>query len=392
MDSIKDRIFKKSAQQRLPLTGAFELSPVCNFSCKMCYVRKSMAEVNEEGGLMPPSFWLDMAEQARSGGTLFPLLTGGEVFVYPHFREIYEEMNRMGMQISINSNGSLITEDTVQWLRQIPPQRINITLYGASDESYERLCGDPHGFTRVCKGLSLLEENHIRYKLNCSVTPYNKDDLPAMIEFAENRKMKLKIATYMFPPVRRTGISGDYGDRLSPQEAAYAQVYTDWKQLEPMQFAALAHNAMKYRELTPELITEAAAGAPRNMHCLAGRCSYWIDWQGNLSGCGMADYPKVSLRDKSFVQAWKEITDWTEQARYSSICGNCVNRELCYTCMAMVRNETGDLMGRPEYICEMRKYEAQYYRQFADKLPKELQVTAQNPDIPQFDPCGIDDP
>lgn len=391
MDSIKDRLFQKSAQQRLPLTGAFELSPVCNFSCKMCYVRKTMKEVNAEGGLMPVSFWLDMAEQARSAGTLYPLLTGGEVFVYPHFREIYEEMTHMGMQISINSNGSCITEDDVRWLRQIPPQRINITLYGASSESYEKLCGDARGFDRVCKAMKLLEENNIRYKLNCSVTPYNNYDLPAMLEFAEKHGKKLKAATYMFPPVRRTGQCGDYGDRLSPKEAAFAQVLIDSKQLEPIQFAVLAHNAMKFRELTPELIAEAAKGEPRNMRCLSGRCSYWIDWQGNLSGCGMVDYPKISLRDKSFMQAWSEITDWTEKVQYSAICGNCVNRNVCYTCMAMVYNETGGLDGRPEYICEMRKYAAQYYRQFADKLPSEIQVPTFNRDDSQLDPCGIDD-
>lgn len=37
----------KAYQMRIPLNGTFELSPVCNFSCKMCYVRKTQKEVNQ---------------------------------------------------------------------------------------------------------------------------------------------------------------------------------------------------------------------------------------------------------------------------------------------------------------------------------------------------------
>ena len=107
----------------------------------MCYVRKSAREVCELGGLQPLEFWLKVAEQARDAGMLSPLLTGGETFLYPRIRELYQAMYQMGMEISINSNGSCITEETVAWLREMPPSRINITLYGGSNETYERLCG-----------------------------------------------------------------------------------------------------------------------------------------------------------------------------------------------------------------------------------------------------------
>ena len=45
--TIKDRIYDYSARNRVPLTGAFELSPICNFSCRMCYVRKTPEEVKQ---------------------------------------------------------------------------------------------------------------------------------------------------------------------------------------------------------------------------------------------------------------------------------------------------------------------------------------------------------
>lgn len=370
MPSIKDRLYKQAIKNRIPLTSAFELSPLCNFSCKMCYVRKSAEEVRREGGIKTLDFWLDIAQQAKEAGTLFPLLTGGEAFLYPHIRELYEAMTKMGMQVSINSNCSCITEETVNWLSKTPPIRINITLYGGSNESYEKLCGDPCGFDKVRRGVKLLANHGIRFQFNCSLTPDNAADMERMMDFAREYGQGLRLATYMFPPMRRTGQSGDYEGRLTPEEAAYYQVLNDWKQLPLERFAVLAKNAQHFTELTPELLEEAADKPPREMGCLSGRCSYWVDWQGNLSGCGMMDIPKISLRDHSLMEAWKEVVEWTEQLRYSPVCSNCVNRSVCFSCAAMVHNETGSFQGRPVYLCEKAKYAAKYYKEFLENLPE----------------------
>lgn len=372
MASIKDRLYKQASKERIPLTGAFELSPLCNFRCRMCYVRKSAEEAEQEGGIRPFEFWLDIARQAKEAGTVFPLLTGGEAFLYPHIRELYEAMCKMGMQVSINSNASCITEEIAEWLKQTPPVRINITLYGGSNESYGRLCGDPQGFDKVRRGVKLVAENGIRFQFNCSLTPDNAADLERMSDFAKEYGMGLRLATYMFPPVRRTGQTGDYEGRFTPEEAAYYQVLNDWKQLPPERFAALANNARHFTELTPEILAEAASKPPREMGCLSGRCSYWVDWQGNLSGCGMMDFPKVSLKKYTLKEAWDQITQWTDNLRYSPVCGNCVNRSVCFSCAAMVYNETGTFEGRPVYLCEKAKYAAKYYGEFMEKLPEDI--------------------
>ena len=343
------------------------------------------------GGLQPLSFWLDVAEQARDAGTLSPLLTGGETFLYPHIRELYQAMYKMGMEISINSNGSCITRDTVEWLREMPPSRINITLYGGSNETYGRLCGDPNGLDKVRHGVELLVQNKIRFKFNCSLMPDNAADVKKMLDFAHGYGLGLRVATYMFPPVRRIGREEEFSERLTPQECAYYQVLSDWYQLTPEQFCRLAVNAGKYQELTPELLAEAADKPAQKMGCLSGRCSYWVDWQGNLSGCGMMDYPKVSLKNKSFHDAWQKIVDWTDNARYSSYCGNCVNRKICYVCAAMVYNETGGFTGRPVYLCEKAKYASQYYKKFMDKLPVDMIAASTDLATTQPESCVFDE-
>ena len=391
LSAIREKLFGLSARKRIPITGAFELTPICNFQCKMCYIRKSAGEVSELGGLQPLDFWLHAAEQARDAGMLSPLLTGGETFLYPHIRELYQAMYKMGMEISINSNGSCITEDTVAWLREMPPTRINITLYGGSNETYGKLCGDPNGLDKVRRGVDLLAQNKIRFKFNCSLMPDNAGDLKAMLDFARSYGLGLRVATYMFPPARRIGHGTEFSERLTPQECAYYQVLADWYQLEPDQFCRLAANAGRYQELTPELLAEAAEKPQQKMGCLSGRCSFWIDWQGNLSGCGMMDYPKVSLKETSFSNAWQQIVEWTNNASYCSYCGNCVNHDICYVCAAMVYNETGGFSERPAYLCEKAKYAAQYYKEFAEKLPPDVLAAPTDLATAQPESCVFDE-
>ena len=67
-------------------------------------------------------------------------LTGGEPFLWPDFWKLYDALIHMGFLVSINTNGSLIDDEAIRKLQELPPTRVNITLYGASDATYERLC------------------------------------------------------------------------------------------------------------------------------------------------------------------------------------------------------------------------------------------------------------
>lgn len=365
MEKIRDRLLEKAAQQKMPIMAALELLPVCNLSCKMCYVRKSMNYVSQNGGLMDAKQWLDFAQEAKECGLLFPLLTGGEPFLHPEFREIFSGMQKLGMQVSINSNGTMIDRETAKWLGKNVPTRMNITLYGASEETYQRLCGDGEAYGKVRNAVQWLKEKHIPVKFNASITPDNVQDLQQMVNYAKSVGSPIQIATYMFPPYRRDEKMIGRNARLSPEEAGHARAMADFFQNEPEWFLGQAARFQKFS--TPAEVSNVET-EPLRMQCRAGVCSLWIDWQGNMINCGMYGSVKIPLKGRTIKDAWEEMVQKTADIRYAPVCARCPNRPLCHPCIAMVHNECGDSNGKPEYMCRMNQAAAYYYQKYAKRL------------------------
>lgn len=350
---MTSKLFSKASSIRLPLSGTFELSPMCNFKCKMCYVRKTYEEVSHhDRKMLTCEKWIQIAEEAKQMGMLYLLLTGGEPFLWPDFWRLYEYLSQMGFVLSINTNGSMIDEEAVEKLKKRAPSRINITLYGASDETYERLCGIKGVFEKVDRAITLLRSAGIPVKLNCSLTPYNADDIGAMIRYAEKRELILVVNTYMFPPIRRDEKAIGLNDRFTPKEATkYNLLRYKLQYGEDIYHQFLA--SVRQGAIPPPGLDEACVDPiDGRVRCRAGKAAFWITWDGYMTPCGMMTKPAVDIWEKSFEDNWHHIVTATDGLKLSSVCEKCKNQELCHSCAAMALAETGDVSGIPSYLCE----------------------------------------
>ncbi len=341
-------------RDKLPLSGTFELSPVCNLVCKMCYVRKTPSEVAAHARpILTLNQWKTIGDQALDSGLLFLLLTGGEPFLWPDFRALYEYLHRRGALISVNSNGSLISQEAVKWLTDHPPSRVNITLYGASDEAYQRLCGAKNVYHRVAANIDRLLQAGIQVKLNASMTPYNVDDMAGIVAFAQQRDRLLEVGTYMFPPIRRDAASVGAGDRFTPEQAARYNLEHKRLTMEPEQYRKYLEQAARGIVPAPGLDESCVDPLDGTVKCAAGRGSFWITWDGFMLPCGMVPEPKADVVQLGFDRAWRLTVRQTEQIRLSGVCQACPDRKVCHSCMAMALAETGSHSGIPTYLCRM---------------------------------------
>lgn len=350
--ALTDHLYAKATNFRIPLSGTFELSPVCNFSCKMCYVRKTQKEVNESPRkIMRLDDWRAIAREARDAGLLYLLLTGGEPLLWPEFWTLYEELIDMGFIISINTNGSLIDKAAIDRFRKRPPQKINITLYGAGDESYRRLCGVGGVFDRVDRAIRGLQEAGIEVKLNCSLTPENVADRDAIIDYAAQRDTVLAMTAYMFPPVRRDPTMIGVNERFTPEECAQNMLAYFARNRGPEAYNRYLQALLAGNTDPPGLEEGCYDPVDGKIRCRAGKASFWITWDGWLTPCGMMPEPKADLHELTFTQGWNAITEAAAALRLSGVCDKCENRNICHPCAAIAYAETGSSSGIPTYMC-----------------------------------------
>ena len=372
---ISEFLHIKAAFARIPLSGTFELTPLCNMNCKMCYVRMSKNEQEAIRPLRSAEEWISLAAQAKEAGMLYLLITGGEPFLHPEFRQIMTELHKMGFIISINSNGTLIDESVVEWLKQCPPVRMNITLYGASDETYAKLCGNPQGYTQVTRGISLLRNAGISVKLNCSLTPHNSCDFEQIVAFAKSEGLIIQANSYMFPPLRKDETKIGYNERFAPEEAAYYSAKVE----------ALLNGTEAFLAKDEEDIPALPGDPEENcmefgdtMRCRAGKCSFWITWEGKMLACGMlpvSDEPNVF--DLGFFPCWKETVARTDAVRLPATCAGCGLKSVCKACAAMVKTETGSFSEVPRYRCRMAASYAHQRKKLRNEiLSKQNETTA----------------
>ena len=344
--TIERQILAQAKRTRTPANGSLELLPLCNMNCDMCYVRLSKEEMEAKGRLRTADEWLEIGQQMKEAGVLFLLLTGGEPFLYPDFRKLYLGLREMGMILTINTNGTLVDEELAAFLGAHKPRRVNITLYGTDEETYANLCHYPGGYEKTLRGIRLLREHGIDVKVGGSLARANREDLDQLLDMEQVLDVPVRVDTYMMPATRERELPYNLQSRLDPEEAARARIHALKREMGPELFPQYVQQAV-YRADHPEPAKEK----PGHMSCMAGQCSFTINWQGEMRPCVILSEPAASVFEVGFEAAWKYMVEETQKILLNGKCTSCHMRHLCRTCAASALLETGSYDGVPEYMC-----------------------------------------
>ena len=338
-------LHEKARRLGVPLSGNFELTSRCNFNCKMCYIHSDNSRKKEEE--LSAAQWIAIGEQAVKNGMAFLLLTGGEPLIREDFAQIYMGLKKLGLMISVNTNGSLLQGDILEMFKENPPLRLNISLYGASNKTYRNLCGCAD-YSKVVTNITNAVEAGIQVKLNYSITPYNCGDMEEIFRFAGEHNLNIQTSAYMYPPLRRE--DADYGEnqgRLSPEQAAFYRVKSEVVHLGKDRFYE------KIKNLDEVALEDAVSecGRGRNMMCRAGKSNCWVDWHGNMGMCGMVPAGDNNILEKGFSACWETVKAGAKKVILPQKCTECKYSAICNVCAAICLCETGRYDTAPAYLC-----------------------------------------
>lgn len=326
----------------IPVSATFELTPLCNFNCPMCYVHRQKDE-ETVSQMMTAEQWLDLAGQAKELGTLRLTLTGGEIFTYPEFWELYSELNKMGFLISLLSNGYLIDEKVKEnFIKYGMPHSMKLSLYGASNETYEKMCGVKNGLDRFSKAVDILKELKIPFEVTSTIIKDNFDDLEKMYAFAKEKIFKFS-HTYAVVATNRASNQNVKNNRL---------FMTDFADL--------------FSIKTVEKYKHPPMKNPWDI-CGRYRNSVWICWDGRIRSCSFATEPAVSVKEKTLQEAWKELNEKMDKIKFPVECESCEAKEFCRSCPGVRNAETESYEKIVESSCEESRKLYSIYK----KLSKE---------------------
>lgn len=308
----------KAKEKAVPIFATFELTPRCNLNCRMCYVHLKDSEISEHGNELSAEEWISLGRQAMSAGTLFLCITGGEPTRHPEFCRIYSELSRMGFIITLQSNLYRFSDECFELLKKYPPKLIKFTIYGASDRTYQKVCGVGNGFSRVVENIERIQEIGIPLTAVTTVTNDNYNDLPAISELMS----KLKIPWTASASLRKSLRGADNNiEELRLPDSAYPHLCDD---------AVSAVN--KQIKVTKPC-----------EKCRTYRTGYWIKWDGKMSFCAFLNEPDISPLSSGFSDAWKNLVEYEENLQWPVECQKCKWSQKCPRCAATLATESGSV-------------------------------------------------
>ena len=367
-NSIEETITRLADARRTPIGGGVELLPLCNMNCRMCYVHHLPTALSRP--ILTGEEWTAILQKAKYAGVLFLLLTGGEPLLHPDFKKIYLTALRMGFVVTVNTNGTLIDETLADFFAGHPCRRLNVTLYGASAETYARLSGYPEGYEKARKALGLLKERNVPCRINITITRENRADQEAIVRIARGLDIPFVIANYMLPPARAPENTAFRQSRMNPADAAASRLEANFLMSPGEQPVAQARLLLhRLREPRANILPKSGFA------CRAARSGFWIDWEGNLTPCGMIDKPGGSLLQRDFMDVWKDVIAAVERTHPCEECVQCTKRFFCQTCAAACLCESGSFSARPQYLCDVTD---EMVKQLIALLPEEEQQEYQD--------------
>lgn len=159
-----------------PKTLEISITGRCNLKCRYCFYADEMAALSD----LPTERWLAFFDELGELAVQRLTLSGGEAFARPDLFELIDGLIANKMRYGILSNGTLITEDTIQKFavgkRRLRLDSIQVSIDGSCAEIHNR-SRPPNSFHRALRGLRLLLEAGFPVTVRTTVNRHNVDDL-----------------------------------------------------------------------------------------------------------------------------------------------------------------------------------------------------------------------
>jgi len=340
--------------ERVAANVTIEVSRRCPLNCVHCYNNLPMGDLDAKRGELTYAEHCHILDELAEAGCLWILYTGGEIFARKDFLGIYSYAKKKGFLITLFTNGTLITPQIADYLLEWRPFSIEITLYGRTRETYERLTGIPGSYDRCLRGIRLLVERGLPLKLKSVAISVNKHEVGDMKRFADQLGVSFKFDAMMSPRIDCS--QSPLTVRLQPWEIVKMDLEDEERVVEWKRFAARYNNPVQVE----------AQHSDELYHCGGGLGSFAINPEGKMSICVLSHFELYDLRRGNFREGWDHFLRHVRAKKITRVtkCTACEIKPMCGMCPANGELENGDPETPVDFLCHVA-----HLRAYAMGLP-----------------------
>jgi radical SAM protein with 4Fe4S-binding SPASM domain len=375
----------------------WEVTKGCNLRCIHC--RATATELMSPTDL-PTGKALNIISQIADFGNPILVLSGGEPLYRNDIFELAEYATSRGLRAALATNGTMVTKDIAEKVRNSGIKRVSISLDGADATTHDTFRGIPGAFDAAVYGMKNLQQLGISVQINTTIARHNAHQLPDVLELAR-RLGADALHTFLLVPVG-CGVDIAAEQMVAPEEYErmlnwfydqsltgdielkatcaphYFRVQRQRRAADRMAGRVQAAPPTSHpRDISPTDMTMPGStgislkpnggppvghsghpgGHPGDMNamtkgCLAGTGVCFISHEGEVFPCGYLPAIAGDLRKQSFAEIWNESAVFgmlRDDDNLKGKCGCCEFRHVCMGCRARAFAATGDFLAEEPF-------------------------------------------
>ena len=317
-------VHERIVEQRVPISGSIEVTRRCNLACVHCYNNLPLGDQEARRTELSHQEHCRLIDEMAAQGCLWLLYTGGEIFARKDFLDIYGYAKRAGFLITLFTNATLINKAIAEYLSTWRPFSIEVSLYGRTAPTHDRVTGVAGSFDKTMAGVKLLMEVGQPPILKTMVLKANAHELWDMKRFVEeDLGVEFRFDAMINPRIDLS--NAPLRMRLTPEDVVELDLEEPNRRNEWVKFCDHFNRPVPHSEDGAELYV-----------CGGAHNAFAIDASGGLSTCVIWHGDKFDLRKGSFQEGWEKFLLKVRRKKMTrrTKCVACELRSLCGMCPA----------------------------------------------------------
>lgn len=332
----------------------------CNLRCGHCWIMPHYQPEARGHRAIKLKYLKHAFVEAKGIGLGNVKLTGGEPFLRKDILDIISFLSYHNIEVDIETNGTLLDEKIIKFLKENKVNQISVSLDAASEDIHDSIRGVRGSFKKTYNNLLLLKKYGINTQIIMTLHQGNVHEIEGLLRLADEARVdSLKIN-----PLIPCGRGLEYFGRRANLSASDLIHLDRW----------IEHDiCSKYQTPTYFDIPIAL----RSLHYIkegdSCECNILniigILHNGDVSICGIGSVENGlimgNITQDSLSEIWDNATILKKlredlPKRLKGICGRCIFKFRCLgACRANAYALTGDL-NAPYFLCE-QAYEASIF-------------------------------